>query len=111
MSAPERGSLAALLPAVEGPTFAAPWQAHAFALAVRLHEQGVFTWTEWADALARALAADGGDDPDAYYRAWLVALEALARDRGLASAVALTARREAWADAYRRTPHGKPVTL
>jgi hypothetical protein len=30
-----------------GPVFAEPWQAQAFALAVRLSEQGYFTWKEW----------------------------------------------------------------
>src|SRR4051794_2506907 len=40
-----------------GPVFAEPWQAQAFALAVRLSAQGHFTWTEWADALAAELAA------------------------------------------------------
>ena len=34
-----------------GPVFAEPWQAQAFALAVRLSEQGHFTWKEWAELL------------------------------------------------------------
>src|ERR1700674_1730316 len=38
-----------------GPVFAEPWQAQAFALAVRLSEQGHYTWKEWADALAAEL--------------------------------------------------------
>src|SRR5262249_22791304 len=48
-----------------GPVFAEPWQAQAFALAVKLSEQGHFTWKEWAAALADELkaAADRGD-PD-----------------------------------------------
>src|SRR6267378_4358068 len=49
-------NLAALshLPRDEGePVFAEPWQAQAFALAVRLSAQGHFTWKEWAAALAR----------------------------------------------------------
>ena len=33
-----------------GPVFAEPWQANAFALAVKLSEQGHFTWQEWASA-------------------------------------------------------------
>jgi len=36
----------------DGPVFAEPWQAQAFALALQLHEQGAFTWTEWAAALS-----------------------------------------------------------
>src|ERR1043165_2548228 len=41
----------------QGPVFAEPWQAQAFALAVRLSAQGYFTWKEWATALATELAA------------------------------------------------------
>jgi len=95
--------------------FAEPWQAQAFALAVRLSEQGYFTWKEWAAALAAELkaAADGGepDDGSRYYHHWLAALERLVTDKGLADRPALLARKEAWADAYRHTPHGKPVEL
>ncbi len=40
-----------------GPVFAEPWQAQAFALAVKLSEQGHFTWKEWAAALAAELKA------------------------------------------------------
>src|SRR5260370_13609773 len=40
-----------------GPVFAEPWQAQAFALAVRLSAQGHFTWSEWAAALAEELKA------------------------------------------------------
>ncbi len=32
-------------------------------------------------------------------------------EKGLADQSALLARKEAWADAYRHTPHGKPVEL
>src|ERR1700730_9107380 len=61
-----------------GPVFAEPWQAQAFALTVRLSEQGHFTWKEWAAALAGELkaAADRGepDDGSHYYDHWLAAL-------------------------------------
>ena len=40
-----------------GPVFAEPWQAQAFALAVKLSEQGYFTWKEWTETLAGELAA------------------------------------------------------
>ena len=36
----------------DGPVFAEPWQARAFALALALHEAGLFSWNEWAAALA-----------------------------------------------------------
>jgi nitrile hydratase accessory protein len=115
---PEPESLAALprLPRDEGgPVFAEPWQAQAFALAVRLSAQGHFTWKEWAAALADELkaAADRGepDDGSHYYEHWLAALERLVAEKGLSDPEALLERKEAWADAYRHTPHGKPVEL
>jgi nitrile hydratase accessory protein len=99
----------------EGPVFAEPWQAQAFALAVKLSEAGYFTWKEWAAALATELkaAADRGepDDGSHYYDHWLTTLERLAAARGLTDPAALLERKEAWADAYRHTPHGKPVEL
>ena len=98
-----------------GPVFAEPWEAQAFALAVKLSEQGHFTWKEWAAALAEELkaAADRGepDDGSRYYHHWLAALERLATAKGLTDPAAMLARKEAWADAYRHTPHGKPVEL
>ena len=99
----------------DGPVFAAPWQAQAFALAVRLSEQGHFTWKEWAGALAAELraAVDRGkpDDGTRYYHHWVATLERLVTSKGLTSRPALHDRKEAWADAYRRTPHGQPVVL
>ena len=95
--------------------FAEPWQAQAFALAVKLSEQGHFTWKEWAAALAHELqaAADRGepDDGSRYYEHWLAALERLVTAKGLTDPSALVARKEAWTDAYRNTPHGMPVAL
>lgn len=117
MSKPELADFSALrLPRDEGgPVFAEPWEAQAFALAVKLSEQGYFTWKEWAAALAGELqaAADRGepDNGTGYYRHWLAALERLAVARGLTDPAALLARKEAWADAYRHTPHGQPVEL
>jgi nitrile hydratase accessory protein len=97
------------------PVFAEPWQAQAFALAVKLSEFGYFTWKEWAATLADELkaAADHGepDDGSRYYDYWLSALERLMLAKGLTSAEAMIERKEAWADAYRHTPHGKPVEL
>jgi nitrile hydratase accessory protein len=95
--------------------FAEPWQAQAFALAIKLSEQGHFTWKEWATALAdelRAAASRGEpDDGSLYYHHWLDALERLVTNKGLADPATLLARKEAWAEAFRRTPHGKPVEL
>lgn len=98
-----------------GPVFAEPWQAQAFALAVRLSEQGYFTWKEWAATLADELkaAADRGepDDGSRYYEHWLAALERLVTSKRLANSAELLQRKEDWADAYRHTPHGRPVEL
>ena len=99
----------------DGPIFAEPWQAQAFALAVRLSAEGYFTWKEWAAALAAELqsAADRGqpDDGSRYYEHWLAALEGLVAEKGLSNRKEMLARQDAWADAYRHTPHGKPVAL
>jgi len=98
-----------------GPVFAEPWQATAFALAVELSAGGHFTWKEWAATLADELkAAAGHDEPDdgtRYYHYWLAALERLVVMKGLSDPATLLARKEAWADAYRHTPHGSPVEL
>jgi nitrile hydratase accessory protein len=117
-SAPDAATLAALprLPRDDGgPVFREPWEAQAFALAVKLSGEGHFTWKEWAAALAGELktATDRGepDDGSRYYEHWLAALERLVTAKGLTDPAALLARKEAWADAYRHTPHGKPIEL
>ena len=104
------------LPPDEGvPVFAEPWQATAFALAVRLSSEGHFSWQEWAATLADELklAAERGepDDGSQYYQRWLAALERLVVAKRLTDPATLLACKEAWAEAYRRTPHGKPVVL
>jgi nitrile hydratase accessory protein len=99
----------------DGPAFAEPWQAQAFALAVNLSERGHFTWKEWAAALAAELraAADRGesDDGSRYYEHWLAALERLVVEKGLATTGLLSARKDSWSAAYATTPHGVPVEL
>lgn len=99
----------------QGHVFAEPWEAHAFALAVKLSEAGLFTWSEWSAALAAELAEASRqgepDDGSRYYHHWLAALERLVAAKDLVSRPLLLARKEAWAEAYRRTPHGNPVTL
>jgi nitrile hydratase accessory protein len=99
----------------EAAAFAEPWEAEAFALAVKLSEHGHFTWKEWAATLGDELkaAADRGevDDGSNYYRYWLAALEKMVTAKGLVNRAALDTYKEAWADAYRHTPHGNPVEL
>jgi nitrile hydratase accessory protein len=112
----ESRNFAALLPSGESaPVFDEPWQAQAFALTVHLHAKGAFTWSEWAAALSaeiKAATARGEpDDGSHYYEFWLGALERVVRGHALVEDAALEARKQEWADAYRRTPHGKPVEL
>jgi len=110
---------AALLPGMPldsgEPVFAEPWQAQAFAMAVALHQRGLFSWPEWADALSwqiRAAQADGDADlGDTYYRHWLTALETLVAAKGASSADELARYRDAWDHAADRTPHGQPIEL
>ena len=73
----------------DGPVFREPWEAQAFAMALALHERGLFTWTEWAAALAdeikRAQAAGDPDTGETYYRHWLATLERLVAEKGVAT--------------------------
>jgi nitrile hydratase accessory protein len=97
------------------PVFREPWEAHAFALVVMLHEQGLFTWPEWTFTLATEIEhAQATGDPDTgetYYHHWLAALERLVADRGFADQITLARYRDAWARAAERTPHGTPIEL
>ena len=100
---------------VGGPVFSEPWEAQAFAMALALHERGLFTWVEWADALSQqiALAQAAGDlDTGAtYYRHWLAALESLVASKGASSSEELATYVDAWDHAADRTPHGQPIEL
>ena len=93
--------------------FAEPWQATAFALAVRLSAQGHFTWKEWAAVLAEELKAEEElGEPDqwlALLHCWVAAPERLVMAKRLSDLAALLERKKAWAKACRRTPHGKPA--
>lgn len=114
--AARRFAASPLLPRdVGGPVFAEPWQAQAFALAVQLSAAGHFTWTEWTTALGEQLqaAANRGEPEDGsrYFEHWLAALEHLVAEKKLTDLTALRERKDAWADAYRHTPHGQPVEL
>ena len=97
------------------PVFAEPWQAQAFAMVLALHQRGLFSWPEWADALSKqitaAQAAGDADLGDTYYRHWLAALEALVAAKGAISAAELARYRDAWDHAADRTPHGQPIAL
>ncbi len=101
--------------AEDGPVFREPWEATAFAMAVRLSEAGKFTWTEWVDCLsAEIAAAKQRGDPDLgdrYYEHWLAALERLVVDKGLGTESELAALKHDWTEATVHTPHGQPIEL
>ena len=99
----------------DGPVFREPWEAQAFAMTLALHERGLFTWSEWAAALAaeikRAQAAGDPDTGETYYAHWLAALEKLVAEKQVATHDTLRRYRDAWDHACDRTPHGKPIVL
>ena len=99
----------------DGPVFREPWEAQAFAMAVALHQRGVFTWPEWAATLgAEVKRAQAAGDPDTgatYYLHWLNALERLVAEKGVVSGDLLARTKHAWEHACERTPHGKPIEL
>ena len=112
---PALDTLPALPRDCDGAVFDEPWQAHAFALAVRLADVGCFSWPEWAAFLGQEIrAAQQGGDPDlgtSYYEHWLAALERLCMAKGLVSGMDMNRRKEEWRAAYLHTPHGQPVEL
>jgi nitrile hydratase accessory protein len=115
MNEPPRHEVPGIPCDAEGPVFAAPWQAQAFALALALHQRGLFTWPEWAQALAARIRAEPAaadeDAGDAYYRQWLGALEDMVAARGASSPAELARYQQAWDRAADRTPHGTPIEL
>jgi nitrile hydratase accessory protein len=115
MTTPDLGALPAIPRDEGGPVFRAPWEAEAFAMAVMLHERGHVTWPEWsarlADEIVAAKARGETDDGRRYYHYWVAALERLVADKRLVLEDELRARHEAWTEAARTTPHGKPIVL
>lgn len=103
MSPPEEAHLP---PGAEEPVFAEPWQASAFAMTVALHEKGLFTWGEWAEALAAEVKSGGP-----YYDCWLRTLEGLAARKGAASRREVEEAAAAWMRSAHATPHGQPILL
>jgi nitrile hydratase accessory protein len=94
--------------APEQQPFAAPWQAQAFAMTLSLSERGLFTWVEWA----AALAAEIRRAPDReYYQQRLAALERLLIAKGVTTDSELDRYHRGWDNAAQRTPHGAPIIL
>ncbi len=80
-------------------------------MAVRLHQQGHFTWTEWAAALSEQIGAAGPADTTEYYEHWLATLETVVASSGLANTTELADRKDQWRRAAEATPHGQPIVL
>ena len=95
--------------------FEEPWEAQAFALVLRLSEQGLFQCSEWSAALATEIrhARETGDQDlgDTYYHYWLAALEKLLLEKSVLDSKAVKSRIEEWRRAYLNTPHGHPIEL
>jgi nitrile hydratase accessory protein len=99
----------------EGPVFREPWEAQAFAMALALHDKGLFTWPEWAVTLGaeikRAQQAGDPDTGETYYHHWLATLERLVAEKGVTTRETLARYHDAWDHAADRTPHGQPIEL
>jgi nitrile hydratase accessory protein len=92
--------------------FAEAWEAEAFAIAVKLSERGLFTWSEWTEALGAELKHQNAAEGEAgYYKCWLAVLEKLVVAKGAARSGELEALAKAWLAAADATPHGKPIVL
>jgi nitrile hydratase accessory protein len=98
-----------------GPVFRAPWEAHAFAMALALYEKGLFAWSEWSamlgEEIKKAQAAGDPDTGETYYHHWLATLERMVAEKGATSRQMLAEHFRAWKRAMQRTPHGKPIEL
>lgn len=92
--------------------FPEPWAAEVFALAVQLHQNGFFSWSQWTEALALELNKPGrchlGTD---YFDCWCDALCKLIVDRGLLEEGQIAEMQASWKRAAAATPHGSPILL
>ena len=121
MSTPHQTASTALqaLPSIprddDGPVFSEPWEAEVFAMTLSMHEQGVFTWKEWAAMLSASISqAQQQGDPDlgdTYYSHWLTALEQMIVQKRIGSHSQLDQLRNDWDHAAHHTPHGQPIEL
>ncbi len=97
------------------PVFEQEWQAQVLAMADAMIANKSIEPTGWSEAfgarLAQAHAAGRQDDMETYYAVALDTLETLMTSQGALTKVEISKRREAWKQAYLRTPHGQPVKL
>ena len=94
-------------PGEDAPTFDAPWQARAFAVAVALTDEDDLPWDAFQSRLVAEIDAgdaDGDDPEEVYYRQWLGALERLLVEEGLLASGELTDRAAAF-EAGDRSAH------
>jgi nitrile hydratase accessory protein len=64
--------------------FEEPWQGRVFGMAVALHEQALYDWEEFRQALiAQIAAAEARGGPFVYYEIWLATFEELLAKKGL----------------------------
>lgn len=81
-------------------------------MVVALNQRGLFSWSDWADALSAELKrADAASDGHDYYEHWLAALEKLLAGKGLALPAEVDGLAAAWERAAHATPHGQPIRL
>ena len=81
-------------------------------MTVHLHEMGVFTWSEWAEALSTEVHKPGrAEDGSDYFDCWVAALSGLLVDKGIADADAILSLQKSWQRAAEATPHGRPIEL
>jgi nitrile hydratase accessory protein len=85
------GTFAPVPSGKDGTVFGEPWEAQAFAIVLKLHEAGHFTWAEWTAYLADELRSQ--ESGETYYQNWLCALERLSADKGLVNSGELADRR------------------
>lgn len=112
----ELDKLSIRFPAEQGePVFAEPWHAQVFAMALELHQGGLFEWPEWSamlgEEIQKAQCSGDPDVGDTYYNHWLNALERMLRSKGVAGLGELEQLQERWDVAARSTPHGEPISI
>jgi len=64
--------------------FDEPWQGRVFGMAVALHEQGLYEWEQFRQALiAQVAAAEARGGPFVYYEVWLATFEEVLSNKAL----------------------------
>lgn len=81
-------------------------------MTVRLHEKGVFSWSEWAEALSAELYKPGRKaDASDYFDCWVAALSRLVTELSITSGGQLETLTKSWQRAAEATPHGHPIVI